>query len=188
MESREAFWRQQPPGFLFRGDVRAWQGESLLRAAELRGDEQGEKRLTAKGGVKSLWVPAKEPANQNQTPIEVTANELLYRETAGVLTYTGNVRVEQQARTLVCRELEVELDEDGGAKRMTCTGDAKLTDTVAGRTIEGERAIYRLDERRIEMFGTPVAVRDRDGNRVQGQRLDYYVDDGRVEVRGRGEP
>ncbi len=202
VESREAFWRQQPPGFLFRGDVRAWQGESLLRAAELRGDEQGEKRLTAKGGVKSLWVPAKEAgprrgaapaaapsgAQGNQGPIEVTADELLYRETAGVLTYTGNVRVEQQARTLVCRALEVELDEDGGAERMTCTGDAKLTDTVAGRTIEGERAIYRLDERRIEMFGTPVAVRDRDGNRVQGKRLDYYVDDGRVEVRGRGEP
>ncbi|HEX5758549.1 MAG TPA: LptA/OstA family protein [Thermoanaerobaculia bacterium] len=197
VESREAFWREQPQGFLFRGDVRAWQGASLLRAGELRGDQEGEKRLTAKGGVKSLWVPDREPgsgrggapagADQDQPPIEVTSDELLYRETAGILTYTGQVRVEQQARTLECRSLEVELDDAGEAERMTCTGDAKLTDPAAGRTVEGERAVYRLDERRIEMFGAPVAVRDRDGNRVQGRRLDYYVDDGRVEVRGQGE-
>jgi LPS export ABC transporter protein LptC/lipopolysaccharide transport protein LptA len=205
VESREAFWRDQPQGFLFRGDVRAWRGKNLLRAAEVRGDQEGEKRLTASGGVKTLWVPAPEqaakarprPAAQPggkpagsgegsaEGPIEVTAEGLLYREQARLLTYTGGVRVDQQARTLACRTLEVELDGEGEAERMTCTGDARVDDPQAGRTIEGEKAVYHLAERRIEMFGEPVAVRDRDGNRVQGRRLDYFVDDGRVEVRGR---
>ncbi len=204
VESREAFWRDQPQGFLFRGDVRAWRGKNLLRAAEVRGDQAGEeKKLTASGGVKTLWVPAQEakarprPASQPAGaaaatgepsaagPIEVTADGLLYREAAQLLTYTGGVRVDQQARTLACRTLEVELDDDGQAERMTCTGDARVNDPQAGRTIEGEKAVYHLAERRIEMFGEPVAVRDRDGNRVQGRRLDYFVDDGRVEVRGR---
>ncbi len=206
VESREAFWRETPESFLFRGDVRAWRGKNLLRAAEVRGDQGGERRLAASGGVKTLWVPDEETAaaarprprpkasaaegaaageEAPRGPIEVTAQELLYREQARRLDYSGGVRVEQQGRTLRCRALEVELGQEGEAERMTCTGGARLEDPAAGRTVEGERALYHLDERRIEMFGEPVAVRDRDGNRIQGRRLDYFVDDGRVEVRGR---
>ena len=41
VESQEAFWRQQPSSFMFRGDVRAWRGDNLLLAPELRGDKSG---------------------------------------------------------------------------------------------------------------------------------------------------
>lgn len=205
VESREALWREQPEGFLFRGDVRSWRGKNLLRAAEVRGDQGEQRRLTASGGVKTLWVPDEEQAARAGSrattadgapgssqpasaagPIEVTAEDLVYQEGARLLTYSGGVRVDQQARVLTCRTLEVKLDEGGEAEQMTCTGQARVEDPQAGRTIEGEKAVYYLAERRIEMFGEPVAVRDRDGNRVQGRRLDYFVDDGRVEVRGRG--
>ena len=59
VESQEAFWRQQPSSFLFRGDVRAWRGENLLLAPELRGDREAD-QLVATGGVKTLWFPTPE--------------------------------------------------------------------------------------------------------------------------------
>jgi lipopolysaccharide export system protein LptA len=62
VDSREAFWRDQPRSVLFRGDVRAWRGESVLTTRDLRGDQEGpgrdQTKVTATGGVKSLWVPA----------------------------------------------------------------------------------------------------------------------------------
>ena len=56
VDSREAFWRQEPSSFLFRGDVKAWRGENLLLSNELKGEPDAD-RLTASGGVKTIWIP-----------------------------------------------------------------------------------------------------------------------------------
>lgn len=213
VESREAVWRQSPSSFVFSGDVRAWRGDNLLLAPELRGDNE-KKTLTATGGVKSLWIPKPEqvkkatgsaasppakPANAaakptpgntaKRSPVEVTASEMTYVEPQqagqGTLTYTGTVRVEQEGKTLACQKLDVELGADNQAKTLLCTGDAKLNDPVAGRNIEGQRAVYELARRQVEMFGEPwVTMRDREGNQVQGRRLVYSIEDGKVEVKG----
>ncbi len=59
VESQEAFWRQQPSSFIFRGDVRAWRGDNLMLAPELRGDKAAD-QLNATGGVKTLFYPSQE--------------------------------------------------------------------------------------------------------------------------------
>jgi lipopolysaccharide export system protein LptA len=68
---------------------------------------------------------------------------------------------------------------------MTCTGDVKVDDPKAGRHIEGQKAVYDLALRRMEITGDKVSMRDREGNRVQGRRVLYFVDDGKVEVKGK---
>lgn len=204
VESQEAFWRQSPSSFLFRGEVRAWRGKNLLLTSELRGDK-AEDRLTGTGGVKTVWIPTEEAAAggggkprkatketstketaDNRAPIEVTSNDMAYRQGAGVLTYTGNVRVVQVGKTLTCNQLEVELGKDRKAETMRCTGEARLNDPKAGRNIAGDRAVYHIDQRQVEMFGDAglVVMRDREGNQVQGKRLLYHIDDGKVEVLG----
>jgi lipopolysaccharide transport protein LptA len=106
----------------------------------------------------------------------------------GVLVYTGNVRVDQEGRTLTCQRLEVELGEkEREAERMTCTGDTKLNDPRAGRRVEGQRAIYQVGQRQVDIFGEPVVMRDKDGNVVRGRRVVYFMEDGRVEVKGKDE-
>ena len=205
VESREAFWRQQPSSFLFRGDVRAWRGENLMLTEQLRGDREQD-RLTASGGVKTIWVPEEEGAGApkpkgaaaggkgkpgtpeaSRAPIEVLANELVYQEGKGFLTYTGAVRVEQQGKTLNCQRLEVELNKEKKPRIMTCTGQARLNDPKEGRNIEGDKAVYRLEDRRVEFTGNRVTMRDRQGNQVQGPRVLYSIDDGKVEVKGKDE-
>jgi lipopolysaccharide transport protein LptA/LPS export ABC transporter protein LptC len=194
VESREAFWRQNPSSFLFRGDVRAWRGENLMLTTELRGEKETD-RLVATGGVKTLWVPTAKPADKppaagkpvKQAPVEVVAQEMTYRKGAGMLNYTGAVRVVQEGKTLTCDRLEVKLDKDDKARVMTCDGDTKMNDPKAGRLITGDKAVYDLETRRMEITGQKVTMKDREGNQVQGKRVIYLVDDGKVEVKGKDE-
>ncbi len=191
VESREAFWRQNPSSFLFRGDVRAWRGENLMLTTELRGEKETD-RLVATGGVKTLWVPTDKPATPGtkpvkQAPVEVVAQEMTYRKGAGMLNYTGAVRVVQEGKTLTCERLEVKLDKDNKAQVMTCAGDTKMNDPKAGRLITGDKAVYDLETRRMEITGQKVTMKDREGNQVQGKRVIYLVDDGKVEVKGKDE-
>lgn len=199
VESREALWRQNPSSFLFRGDVRAWRGENLMLTTELRGEQESD-RLTATGGVKTIWIPTDKQAAQAQgkkaaasasakrSPVEVVAQEMTYRKGAGHLNYTGAVRVVQEGKTLTCERLDVELGEDNKAEVMTCTGDAKMNDPKMGRLITGDKAVYDLDTKRMEVTGEKVTMKDRDGNQVQGKRVIYLVDEGKVEVKGKDTP
>ena len=203
VESQEAFWRQQPSSFLFRGDVRAWRGDNLLLAPELRGDKEQD-QLVATGGVKTLWYPTREAADKaarpkpgsaagagtaaaSRSPVNVAASEMTYGQKTGVLVYAGNVRVDQEGKTLACQHLEVDLGEDHQAETMTCTGDTRVNDPKAGRQIDGQRAVYHVAARQVEVFGDPVVMRDRDGNQVRGKRALYFIDDGKVEVKGKDE-
>ena len=189
VDAKEAFYRSNPQSFLFRGAVRAWRGKDLLLADELRGDK-AEDRLYAKGSVKTLWVPEDEDKStaKAQEPIEVVAPEMTYSQSGRKLRYDGGVRVIQTARTLACKNLEVDLKEDKKAEKMTCTGDARLADPKTGKTINGERAIYSVDARQIDFSGTPsapVKMRDKDGNQIQGGQVVYYIDGGKVEIKGK---
>ncbi len=188
VESQEAFWRQQPSSFIFRGDVRAWRGENLLLAPELKGDKAAD-QLSATGGVKTLWYPTPDPAAKTKpSPIQVSASDLQYQQKAGVLIYTGNVRVDQEGKTLSCQRMEVDLTAEHQAKTMTCTGDAKMNDPKAGRRIDGQKAVYQVSQRQVEITGEPVVMNDRDGNQVRGKRVLYFVDDGRAVVQGKEGP
>lgn len=195
VESQEAFWRQQPSSFIFRGDVRAWRGDNLLLAPELRGDKAAD-QLTATGGVKTLFYPTQEQA-QRQTaakpgaapakpsPIQASASDLQYTQKSGVLIYTGNVRVDQEGKTITCQKMEVDLGLDHQAKTMICTGDVKVNDPKVGRRIAGQKAVYQTGQRQVEITGEPVTMNDKEGNQVRGNRVLYYVDDGRAVIQGK---
>ncbi|HYX26720.1 MAG TPA: LPS export ABC transporter periplasmic protein LptC [Thermoanaerobaculia bacterium] len=192
--SQEAFWRQQPSSFVFRGDVRAWRGDNVLLAPELRGDKAAD-QLTATGGVKTIWYPSDEQAAQatgkpaqaapaQRSPVQVVASEMTYQQKTGVLIYSGNVRVDQQGKTLSCQKMQVDLDQRRQARSMVCTGDARINDPQVGRTVTGQRSVYHVAEKQVEVFGDPVTMKDKDGNQIRGKRAVYAMDTGKVEVKG----
>jgi lipopolysaccharide transport protein LptA len=192
VEAEEGSFREQPRAFSFQGKVRAWRGDDLLVANELRGDEP-EDRLVATGAVRTLWVPEEDGAEEGDpagagAPLEVRSRELVYRKSARLLVYTGEVVARQEERTLACREMEVELAEEGGVAELRCAGDARVEDPLEGRTLRGERLRYRPDERVVEVTaaeGEKVRMRDREGNVIEGARMTYDVETGRVQVFGR---
>ncbi len=199
VESKEAFWRQAPSSFIFRGEVRSWRGENLMLSEELLGEKEQDK-LTATGGVKTLWIPTEQTPQSaksagagaagangavKRSPIVVVASEMTYQQTARLLTYTGAVRVEQEGKTLVCQKLDVQMNEQKKPQKMTCTGQAKLNDPKTGRTIDGNMAVYLMDQKKVDFTGDKVTMRDKEGNQVQGQRILYSIEDGKAQVLGK---
>jgi lipopolysaccharide export system protein LptA len=94
------------------------------------------------------------------------------------------VRVVQKDRTLNCQKLDVQLGPDKKAETMTCTGQVHMVDPQSGRTMDSQRAVYRVKQKVIEMFGEPVTMQDRDKNVVRGRHMIYHSQDGRVDVLG----
>ncbi len=207
IEAQEAVLTQTPAAYTFSGAVRAWRGQNLLLADQLRADEaQGE--LAASGGVKTVWIPASRgPARQ---PIEVTADNFAYRTPAeeapssegSTLIYTGQVEVHQEQRTIRCHELAVEMAPDasgngprpsgarsgarsGAPERMICSGDVRLLDPAAGREVRGDTAVFQVPEDRLEIFGQRVELRDAADNSLVGRYLVYDLAAGTVRLKSR---
>ncbi len=194
VEAAEATWQGQPPTFSFSGEVRAWRGDNLLTADQLRGDESTG-QLSASGGVRTLWVlesadahaaddadDAAAAAGAAQPPIEVAAATLLYRREQAELLYGGGVRVTQEKRVMTCQDARVELDQNQRARRMTCAGQARLDDPAAGRRVTGETADYDLPGKVITVSGDPVTLNDEERGVARGRQLIYDVAAGTVRL------
>ena len=199
VESQEAFWRQQPSSFIFRGDVRAWRGDNLLLAPELRGDKAAD-QLNATGGVKTLFYPTSEGKAARATRSRGAEAEADpgHGGRPPVFAEEGQGAREERPAALHRQRAggpggeDPHLPEDGGrpradrqAKTMICTGDAKINDPKVGRKIDGQKALYQVSQRQIDITGEPVTMTDKDGNQVRGKRVLYYVDDGRAVVQGK---
>lgn len=194
VEAEEGEFRNQPREFHFQQSVRAWRGEDLLVADELRGDEAGD-RLTATGHVRTLWTPAEGDGTAGeaggdaaQAPLAVEAHELVYSRSGRTLVYTGDVVAVQEKRTVTCSKMVVELAPEGGVERLVCTGEVRVEDPEQGRSLEGARAVYDPAARTVDVSaaeGGKVTMKDRDGNVVEGPRMIYDIDSDRVRVVGR---
>jgi len=192
VESREAFWRENPRGALFRGEVRAWQGENVVLAEWLRADPE-EGKLTAGGGVRSVAVPEPTPERPEPTPLTVTAELLTWAQSkgeeagaqhgsqrGGELIYEHNVQAEDQGRKIACERLQVTVGEDRQPERLLALEDVRLEDPATGKTARADRADWRPESRRVALFGRPAVVTDARGTEVKAPELTYELDTGRV--------
>jgi lipopolysaccharide transport protein LptA len=186
VESQEAFLRDRPRSFLFRGKVRAWRGEALLLADELQGNGD-EGRLAASGHVRSLW-PGERAEGDESAPVEVTAGTLAYARGEGRLVYRQDVVAVQGSRSLAAQELTVELGEGGRAEVLIARGAVRIEDRTSGKTVQGDRARYVVSGSEVEVEGEKVVMRDKAGAEVSGRRVVYRFDTGVVEVQGAAGP
>ncbi len=187
VEAAVALYTEEPAAFTFLGGVRAWRGQNLLLAEQLRG-EQETRELSAGGGVRTIWfsAPSTNGSSSEVEPIEVTSQVLTYRQSEGIVVYSGDVRVEQARRVITCRELSVELDESGHeARSMTCRQDVQLVDSANQRQVFGDSAVYSVDSKRVEVFGDEVRLIDAHNNRLQGRYLLYDLGAGTVQIQSR---
>lgn len=187
----------------FEGNVRAWQGDATILADTLTGD-QARGRLTASGGVRTLWTPppptaeelekaAREAASEDpddetvlrkrnpQGRMSVIAGQMIYEEGAGHLAYSGGVRADQDGSSLRCDRMNLALDEKSKAREMICMDNVDIDDSINQIALKGDRAIYDLENGMVEVFGNPVEMTDGTGAKVGGaHRLDYSFDAGSV--------
>ncbi|REJ82103.1 MAG: hypothetical protein DWQ36_04310 [Acidobacteria bacterium] len=197
VEAQEALLRRGSSEFLFRDQVRAWSGASVLFADQLRGSSDGTE-LAASGGVRSLLTTSAqaraeagatagdaadgrqasdlEPTGPRQ--IEVTSDILTYSEASEELVYQGEVVALQNQRRISCDRMEVELDANQNADKMHCLGSARIVDPASSRTIRAERAEYDLSRGEVILFGEPLTLEDPAVGKVAGYRLWYSMESG----------
>jgi lipopolysaccharide export system protein LptA len=171
VEATEATFFDAPQRFELRGDVRAAQGESLLFADRLEGNDE-DSVATASGHVRSQWTdrPA-EGAAGAATVTVITAERLEYRRQAGEAHYSGGVVVrQQQQREIHGDDLVVELDDEGRARRLLATGEVRIDDLLSGRSVSGASADYDLAAGQAVVLGSPVELRDETGTVLRGRR------------------
>lgn len=197
VQAEEAFWREQPQAFAFKGKVRAWSGDRVLRADQLRGDND-TKQLAASGSVQTLWFlpppkpeagttpaagAAAKPAQPTQpAQVRVDAGSLLYSDREHRLVYGDGVKVVDGLRTLHSKDLTVDLTVKGQARHMLATGDVKLEAPSEGRTITAQRADYDVESRRVVFRGSPVTLVDKKGGTLSGKQAVYSMQTAKVRV------
>ncbi|HEV8237832.1 MAG TPA: LPS export ABC transporter periplasmic protein LptC [Thermoanaerobaculia bacterium] len=192
VQAEEAFWRDQPQSFTFKGKVRAWSGDRVIRADQLRGDNE-QQQLAASGSVQTLWflpppkADAGAPAGTGPRQVRVDAGTLVYSDREHRLVYSDGVRVVDGLRTLNSKDLTVELTAKGQARRMLATGEVKLEAPAEGRTITAERADYDVESRRVVFRGSPVTLVDKKGGTLSGKQAVYSMETAKVRVTAEAE-
>jgi lipopolysaccharide transport protein LptA len=178
VQAREAVWSDASSTVLFRGDVRAWQGESFMLADELLGDTTAS-TLTATGTVRTTWHPepdqevSEDVSNLPAEPLEVTAPKLVYNQDEGLLTYSGGVTAVQGLRVIRCKELDAAQAEGGGVGEITCSGQVLIDDKKSGNTVAGDVAVYNPTSRTARVTGRPVILKDSKGTEIRGPVVVY---------------
>jgi LPS export ABC transporter protein LptC/lipopolysaccharide transport protein LptA len=181
VEAAEALWLETPPTYSFLGAVRAWRGDNLLVADQLRGNDV-EGQLTASGKVSTVWVPEAAAGGAPASPIEVQAPQLVYRRAERYAEYSGGVRIAQEKRLLTCDAAKVTLGEGNRAERVTCDGKVTIDDPPANRKVEGQHADYDVAAKTITVTGEPVTLSDLVRGKAQGKQLIYDLAQGTIRL------
>ena len=61
----------------------------------------------------------------------------------------------------------------------------RLVDEVSGRRVKGDRAVYTLVAKTVEIFGEEVQLIDADNNKMQGRYLVYDLENDKVNIGSR---
>jgi lipopolysaccharide export system protein LptA len=176
VEAARGAFTLEPKTFEFEGAVQAVQGETLLFADKLTGDQAAGKS-TASGHVRTIWQDRPE-TGPKPPPTTVQAETLDYLREAGELHYRGGVRIRQGAREIRAAECVVELDGEQRAERVRAGGEVRIDDRESGRTVEGEVADYDLAQRAAIVTGDPVTIREKGGTVLQGRRARFDLESG----------
>ncbi|MGB5815138.1 MAG: LptA/OstA family protein [Thermoanaerobaculia bacterium] len=186
VQGREAVWSEASSTVLFRGDVRAWQGESFMLADELLGDTTTS-TLTATGAVRTVWRPEPDQVSADvedlpAEPVEITAPKLVYNQEEGLVTYSGRVQAVQGLRVMRCDEVLASQAEEGGVDEITCRGHVLIDDKKSGNTVAGDVAVYNPTSRKVRVTGRPVILKDSKGTEIRGPVVEYDFVTGTAQI------
>ncbi len=104
---------------------------------------------------------------------------------SNVVTFSGEVRAENDEMVIECREMTVyyaEAPEGGTADtsyhvdKIVSTGDLTITRALGG-VATAETAVYHQDEEKMVLTGNPVVRQGKDY--VQGDRIIFYIKENR---------
>jgi lipopolysaccharide export system protein LptA len=170
VQAREATFYDSPQRFDLRGEIRAAQGESLLFADRLEGNDE-QSLAVATGRVRTQWTDRGADGADAAPVVTVISSERCeYHRREGEVRYSDGVVARQEQREIRGDAIVVELDDEGAARRLIATGNVSIEDRLSGRTVSGTSADYDLRAGEAIVVGEPVVLRDESGTVLRGRR------------------
>jgi lipopolysaccharide export system protein LptA len=203
--------KQQPGVAHYKGNVRLWQTNNVVRAPLIDFDQQNRTILahadTAQS-VSSLFV--QQGADGKLSPVDVTADKLTYVDNDRRARYVGNVLAKSSDGTISAEQIDVylkpadsnnEAQEPAGKTSQTASlgpeGPSKIDHMVAigkvivtepNRRAVGDRLVYTSEEGKYYLIGKTASIFDAEHGTAWGDSLTFYSRDDRVLVESKHSP
>lgn len=165
-----------------RNEARMWQGQHLLTADAIEYQADGG-LFQARGHVRTT-LP-KSAIDDDALPgqeVVLSSRSMSFDDVRKTAVYEGDVVFEEPGYGLRASRLEIDMDPEGAIERVLAAGAVEITDSAAGRTLTGTRAIRDLKSGVVLLTGEPARAIDRDGNMLSGRSLTWDQPGDRVSV------
>lgn len=126
----------------------------------------------------SSWAPAAAPVNEE---IVIRAQTAILDQSKGVGLYEGDAELRQGNRSLVAEKIRIEL-KAGAPAHIEATGDPVRLREGEILDARGDRLVYDVQEKRIQIFGD--ARVDHQGRVFEGAELEYNLTTRQVNASG----
>ncbi|MGD1146340.1 MAG: hypothetical protein ABR961_00140 [Thermoanaerobaculaceae bacterium] len=163
------------------GEARLWQGNRLIRADRLDYDRPHDV-VTGEGNVLTTGRAAERGGNGGV--VDVRSRSMRYERVAGLITYEGDVRLDDQQALATCQRLLANMDSNGNLVAADLEGGVSITDRATGRVLSGQKARFMVKDGFFEIWGDPVLVKETGGNQVKGNHLQWHRGSDTVVVLG----
>ncbi len=163
---------------VFTGNVRAWQDNNTLLAAELQVQGAGQS-ITARGNVRtSLYNTA---VDAKKVPVTSRSEQLIARRNDRRIDMLGEVRIDDEGRTLTAERSSFFFDANRKIERVEAETKVVLNEAATGRKGTGDKAVYLLQKKTVLMTGSPATAMDRNG-KFSGEQIAFDLARNRVQV------
>jgi lipopolysaccharide export system protein LptA len=165
---------------VFTGNVRAWQETNTIFAQELQVQGNGDS-INARGNVRTVLYNNDSSGKQRQTPVLSHSDQLSGRKNDRRLDLAGNVRVEDETRTLTSDHTTFFFDANKKLDHMEADGKVVVTESATGRKGTGDHAIYRMNNKTAELTGKPATTTAPNGS-ASGEKIAIDLARNKVEI------
>jgi lipopolysaccharide export system protein LptA len=156
-------------------------GKDEIRGAQIRLQEKdGQRRLTALGGVVALLHPQGE--GQQGQPLDARANEMNYDEAARRAVFRGDSSIRQGEMATRSPEATLLLDAEGKGLESLVAG-SPVDVTFGARRASGAKATYAPGPGTLTIVGDKVRMKDPE-QEIEGRSLTLHLGDDRILVDG----
>ncbi len=172
--------------FLFKGNIKVWQGKDMLETSELLlfrdsgkilCQERVRTRLAFKPGQKEDTDPSEEVTEKQ---IDITAKSMEFDPETRRIFYREKVILSAEGLKLEAGTLFMDLDQAAGVLK---TVTARENVRIEREEIQGQcqQAVYDVGKEIMVMTGKPVLI-DKNRGKVEGHKLTFHMADDRIIV------
>ena len=172
--------RQSTKTAIFSGNVRAWQELNTLFAGELQVQGTGQV-ITARTAVRMALYNTGAGSEVRKVPMRSQSDQLIARRNDRRMELVGNVKLDDEGRSITSEKATVFFDEGRKIERMEADGKVVLTEKAANRVGKGDKVVYQVKQKMAYMTGKPATAVDPQGS-VTGEQIVFDLNRNRVQI------